>query len=212
MFIFGHTGITIGTALVISGMAAATHRPDDLKVKQLKSNSRPAEIEKEKGKQSFWVEGLEYLSNFMDIRLLAVGSMLPDIIDKPLGMILSESGRTYTHTLIITLIACGLGLYLYKWGKKVWFLTLSMGMISHLVLDQMWQTPHTLLWPLSGWTFPRVSEAHWLKEWLFTLVHNPEVYISEAVGLVVLASVSILLIRRHKFMKLFLHGKVQSDK
>jgi len=47
--------------------------------------------------------GIRKLPELLDYRLVLVGSMLPDIIDKPLGGLVFrealESGRTYCHTV-----------------------------------------------------------------------------------------------------------------
>lgn len=199
MFIFGHIGITVGAATIISGLATKS-RPDQ--------NKKETELENHQKRKSLLASWFESLANFMDVRLLIIGSMLPDIIDKPLGIILQNSGRTYTHTLLITLIACGLGLYLYKKHRSSWLLTLNIGMFSHLILDQMWQSPDTLFWPLVGWTFPRENPASWLSNWLSTLIHNPAVYISEIAGLLILMSILWFLIGKHKLWNFFLKGKV----
>src|SRR5665811_1301066 len=44
--------------------------------------------------------GLNSLSRFLDIRVLMIGSLFPDIIDKPLGFIGFGDGRSITHTLL----------------------------------------------------------------------------------------------------------------
>lgn len=199
MFIFGHIGITVGAATIISGLATKS-RPDQ--------NKKEAELENHQKRKSLLASWFESLANFMDVRLLIIGSMLPDIIDKPLGMIFLENGRTYFHTLIIALIVFGLGLYLYRSRKSIWLLTLNIGMFSHLILDYMWQTPDTLFWPLFGWTFPMENPASWLSNWLSTLIHNPAVYISEVAGLLILMSILWFLIGKRKLWNFFLKGKV----
>ncbi|KLU60294.1 hypothetical protein CEB3_c31450 [Peptococcaceae bacterium CEB3] len=51
----------------------------------------------------------------MDYRLVVVGSILPDLIDKPIGRILFqsrfESGRVYAHTLAFVILLTAIGLY-----------------------------------------------------------------------------------------------------
>ncbi len=239
MFIFGHIGITVGAAVIISGLVSQYRRQNTRKI-QIPSSPGASELEREvlkgmveerrkahnlkeskshpnpqtgslenQSNSSFFIyKWLESLNNFMDIRFLIIGSMLPDIIDKPLGMIFLENGRTYFHTLIIALIVFGLGLYLYRSRKSIWLLTLNIGMFSHLILDYMWQTPDTLFWPLFGWTFPMENPASWLSNWLSTLIHNPAVYISEVAGLLILMSILWFLIGKRKLWNFFLKGKV----
>ena len=62
MLLFGHAGITLGAAAIVAHAVSRT-----------KIDPAP--------KTSWFVA----LSRFVDIRLLVIGSMLPDIIDKPIG-------------------------------------------------------------------------------------------------------------------------------
>ena len=53
-------------------------------------------------------QGKKRFSESIDYRLVLLGSMLPDIIDKPLGGFIFKdalgSGRIYAHTLIFLLL------------------------------------------------------------------------------------------------------------
>ncbi len=86
----------------------------------------------------------------MDYRLIIIGSLLPDIIDKPVGMIILplHNGRVFGHTLLFILILLLIGL---KYRK---FLFLSFASFLHLIEDEMWKEPKTLFWPLLGFEFP----------------------------------------------------------
>lgn len=99
------------------------------------------------------------LKTVIDPRYLAVGSLLPDFIDKPLGMIVFASsisnGRMISHTLVFSLILFLVGLYLYNKRSDIRVITLASGAFFHLMEDQMWATPQTLFWPLFGWSFPK---------------------------------------------------------
>jgi len=80
---------------------------------------------------------------------LAIGSMLPDIIDKPLGLIIFGSmgmGRTVAHTLLFLAILAAISLRLGDRRAAA----LTLGVLVHLLLDGMWASPQTLLWPLCG--------------------------------------------------------------
>jgi inner membrane protein len=76
MLILAHTGITLGAAAVIASTA---------KDRRLIPKS--------------WLSPFRALSGYLDIRLLLVGSVLPDIIDKPVGLYFFReslgSGRIY---------------------------------------------------------------------------------------------------------------------
>ena len=119
----------------------------------------------------------------LDYRLLLVGSMLPDIIDKPLGIwLLRETvsnGRVFGHTLLFAAVLVGVGLYLYKARKKVGILCLALGTLAHFALDQMWLNLHTLLWPLFGFSFERQIVEDWLSGIISSLATEPKVYLPE---------------------------------
>ena len=100
--------------------------------------------------------GLDAAAKLIDYRLLAIGAILPDIIDKPLSwFVLPEAldtSRLIAHTLLFPL------LLLVVWrlflGRRLNFLLpLAIGSALHLLLDGMWGMPNTLLWPFMGWDF-----------------------------------------------------------
>ena len=96
-------------------------------------------------------------ARLIDYRILAVGALLPDIIDKPLSLIfqpevLDGTTRNIGHTLLFSL------LLLVVWrlvsGRRMNFLLpLGIGSALHLLLDGMFTLPSTLLWPFMGWEF-----------------------------------------------------------
>jgi len=61
------------------------------------------------------IKSAKNLQKIIDYRLVLIASMLPDIIDKPLGgVILKESignGRIYAHTFLFLLFLFGLGMF-----------------------------------------------------------------------------------------------------
>lgn len=99
------------------------------------------------------------LRTIIDPKYLVIGALLPDLIDKPLGMIIFAStfanGRIIAHTLLFSLSLLLMGLYIYQKRKDIKILTLASGSFFHLMEDQMWTTPITLFWPLFGLKFPR---------------------------------------------------------
>ncbi|MCF8011876.1 MAG: metal-dependent hydrolase [Clostridiales bacterium] len=121
----------------------------------------------------------------VDYRFILIGSVLPDLIDKPLGgLLLRETlgnGRTYSHTLafLILLFAAGL-LFKGKWRNV--FLTLAGASMMHHILDGMWRSPDTFLWPLYGWRFPRGVPENWIDQWIQNFLNNPFVFVPEITG------------------------------
>ncbi len=185
MLLFGHTGLTFGVTLLVSG---ATRLP----------NSRLA--------------ALGRLAARIDLRLLLLASLLPDLVDKPLGhYVLADlfgTGRIFTHTLLFFVIISGLGIWAY-WRGHLWPLTLALGSGSHLVLDAMWRDPVTLFWPAYGIQFPAATfEGSYLELLWYALTHYSEVYIPEIVGLLVFVFVGLRLSRRRQVLAFLRRGRL----
>lgn len=147
----------------------------------------------------------------IDIRLLLVGSLLPDLIDKPIGRFFFEetfqSGRIFGHTLLFFLLITLISYYRYQKHRKAGGLVLAFGTFTHLICDQMWFTLPTLLWPLYGWTFPR-SGVYWIENILQALLNNPLLFMPEILGLVILIRFTWVLVRRKRVYTFIRHGQV----
>ncbi len=101
------------------------------------------------------------VAKLIDYRILAVGALLPDIIDKPLAFILpgvlEGVGRNIGHTLLFSLLL--LVIWRLDSGRKLNFLLpLAIGSALHVLFDGMFTIPSTLLWPSMGWEF--VDSGH----------------------------------------------------
>lgn len=123
------------------------------------------------------------LSNRLDLIFLALGSMLPDIIDKPLGLLAFGSpnmGRTFAHTLLFLLILATVSFRL----RDIRSASLTWGVFVHLILDSMWSSPVILLWPLLG-GFPPAPYLDTLSylQILLSGLEKPEILIPELLGL-----------------------------
>ena len=172
MLLFGHVGITLGAAAAVAGNV----------------NRRE--------KKSWFAS----LSKYLDIRLLVVGSLLPDIIDKPVGQYLFRNtfnnGRIFSHTLLFLVVISGVGFLIYKKQRRTWLLALAAGTFTHLLLDQMWQTPATLFWPVFGLAFPKVDLEGWAQGIFHAMFHDPAVYIPEIIGLAIVLWFAAYAIKR----------------
>ena len=207
MLILGHTGITLGAAVLLSG---ALHAGGDEAGKRLghsgKAHSAP---KRSSSGKSTW---LTLLGDHIDMRLLFIGSLLPDIIDKPVGMFFFRdnlsNGRIFCHTLFFLLLITLTGIYLYQRRSKTWFLVLSFGTFTHLIFDQMWLTPQTLLWPLYGFAFEKVDLTLWTKNIFYALRTDPAVYVPELVGAAILVWFVVVLVRRRKVYAFIRNGQV----
>ena len=124
----------------------------------------------------------------VDYRLILVAALLPDLIDKPLGALLSLQARLWTHTLIF-LAALALLSRLRPLRAFTW---LAFGVAVHLTLDMIWFEPNVVLWPLYGWSFPAGTQS--LGGYVRTLLTDAYVQFGEIVG----ASILLLLGWRYR--------------
>jgi len=187
MLIFGHAGITLGAATLIAG--AATRGQTDTR-------------------RSWFAS----LSRRIDIRVLLVGSLLPDIIDKPVGQYFFRetfsNGRIFSHTLLFLIVLAGIGFYLFKRHRQVWMLTLAAGTFIHLILDQMWALPGTLFWPLLGFTFEKVELTDWFSNIFTVLFSSPARYLPELIGLAIVVWFGLVLVFRKRVSVFIRYGRV----
>lgn len=187
MLILGHVGLTLGTAALVAGAR--------------------------RGNRFSLAAWLTSLGSHIDIRLLIIGSLLPDIIDKPIGQFFFKEtfsqGRIFSHTLLFLIIVTLGGLYFYFRRNRVGLLTIAIGTLSHLIFDQIWRTPQTLFWPLYGFTFTRIELGEWIPNILTALLTNPQVYLPEMAGAIILLWFGVMLLRRKKVYAFIRYGQVR---
>ena len=118
MLVFGHTGITLGVAALLG---RASYKRDFLpavvKCPDERSKLLTEETSDCNHPSMSKVSWLSSLANHIDIRVLLLGSLLPDIIDKPVGLYFwrdtFSNGRIFCHTLLFLMVITLAGLYLY---------------------------------------------------------------------------------------------------
>lgn len=144
----------------------------------------------------YFLSHLSSKNNFWAaVPYIVVGSLLPDIIDKPLGRIIFAeeigSGRIFSHTLLFVTLLCLAGYYLYRQGQHN-LLVIAAASFCHLLEDSMWNSPVVLFWPFLGWEFPRDEISGSFIEYLMLIfsrsytVAFTEVFISEMIGLLII--------------------------
>jgi inner membrane protein len=197
MFFFAHTGITLGIAEMARVASAWSSRRAGRQVIPTGSldsagaapESSNSVVTKPRPSRVAWGDPPAPLAAYL---VLFLGSLLPDIIDKPLGVVFLgsffSSGRTLGHTLVFVALLAGFGALLFLRRGKAWGLVLAGAVAVHLILDEMWTEPRVILWPLYGWTF---SSGHghgnnWIQGWIEDLL-EPHYYVPEMVGFLVLA-------------------------
>ncbi|MFC1908803.1 metal-dependent hydrolase [Chloroflexota bacterium] len=207
MLVFGHTGITLGVAIFLAGVLRRNRLPVTIESEAEEPSSGHSRLVANRK-----ASGLTHLINLIDTRLILIGALLPDIIDKPVGQFFFRetfnNGRIFGHTLIFLIMVTAVGIYLYRRNSRTWLLTLSFGTITHLLLDQMWLNSKTLFWPLLGLSFERGEVDNYVLSIFQTLLTNPIVYITELVGLAVLIWFFWTIFRRRKIYSLIKYGKV----
>jgi len=190
MLLFGHVGITAGFWLG---------------------------LDKALPKRGLFLSRLSAITGAIDYRLALVGSMLPDIIDKPMGHYFLagtfNNGRIFAHTLIFLFILLSIGLYRLWRGGRTGFIILALCSGGHLILDEMWRTPQTLFWPLHGWDFPKSPQVmDWrqvLSSWIEGLETNSATYIPEIMGLVIFLSIGLVLLRSGRLVQFLRNGSLR---
>ena len=84
----------------------------------------------------------------------AIGSVLPDLVDKGLGHIVFsaslDNGRIFFHSLGIVLLFAVVGLIVWRYYRSFAFLVVGFGVLIHQVVDMMWKEPVTWNYPLLG--------------------------------------------------------------
>jgi len=198
MLVLGHAGITLGAGVLLNSAL-------------IKSGYAP--FKGQSPQSSGRLSWFSSLGSRIDIRILMIGSLLPDIIDKPVGQLLLrntlDNGRIFSHTLLFLLIITLIGIYLYRARRRNWLLVLSAGTLSHLILDEMWRTPETLFWPLFGFAFQRLEDlTYWLQGIWYVLFHAPSVYIPEVIGAVILLWFTLALVKRGRLFSFLIRGRV----
>lgn len=148
----------------------------------------------------------------IDYRVVLIGSILPDIVDKPIGAFLFRStfhnSRIFGHTLLFSLILICVGLYRSMRKGKNRILLLGISSSIHLVLDSMWLFTSILFWPYYGLKFPQRPEGNWLNNDLIRLITDPAYYLPETIGFIILACFIIRTIRKQQFKDFIKKGKL----
>lgn len=129
----------------------------------------------------------------MDLRFLALGAVLPDLIDTPIGIVgWSSLGavRLASHGILFGALVMVAVLIFTRRGpvRKRWML-LSTGVLLHLLLDAMWNLPDTLWWPFLGSEFSATGFSTY-GSYVQDLLTNPVMWAGEALGLIYLIALA----------------------
>ncbi len=150
----------------------------------------------------------------IDYRFVLIGALLPDIIDKPLGLIILNygNGRLIAHTLVFALLLTMIALWKKdtpidaKGVMHMRLYALSGGAWIHLLLDSMWLFPVTLFWPFLG----NFQHGNITIYAIGDSITQPMNYLSEAAGLAILLYLVIRnrLYKKPNLMKFIRKGQI----
>ena len=185
LFVFGHVGLTWGGSLLL--IEAGRRLPLARRLP------------------------LDQVASAVDYRLVIAGSMLPDVVDKPLGVFVLgdevSSGRAFAHSLAFV-SAIALASLLRRGAARRLLAPVALGAAAHLVFDRMWREPRTLLWPLLGWRIERVDVSGWWRQMLEQLFADPYTYVSEVAGAAVVVALMAFLARRGRLRDFLSSGRM----
>ncbi len=188
MFLLGHIGITVGIVYLLAWLIS-THII--------------------KGKP-----GTSLLGD-IDFRIVIIAAILPDIIDKIVGLIILKeeisNGRLFTHSIVIIGIfsICLLVFTKINSGHILKSLFYISPLYFHLLLDRMWEEPPTLFWPLLGTSFPRLDIE--ISDYFNILLSDPYILVSEVLGILIILTLLVRyrLFIREQFFNFLRDGKLK---
>jgi inner membrane protein len=126
----------------------------------------------------------------MDLRMLLLGALLPDLIDTPIGLAFYDTFRgvrLFTHGLVLAAVTMiGVVLATRRGRPRKTWMPLAIGLLFHILFDAMWLDPETLWWPLLGTSFTPAG-AETAGVYVLSVLTDWKVWGPEAIGLIYLA-------------------------
>lgn len=128
----------------------------------------------------------------IDYRLAALVAIAPDLVDKPLSLLVftdSQTTQGLGHTLVAHLAVAAVVLL---FARRFW--PYAAVLAFHLACDQMWRYPRTLLWPFLGPNFHPWKPIEGLNGFLeayIWIAMRPEVLTLELIGLAMLTVLAV---------------------
>lgn len=165
-------------------------------------------------------------NNFIDYRIVMVGSVLPDIIDKPLIQIIyglkSHDGHFIAHSLIFSgwAIVIGIIILIINTNKSVFLLGICS--LIHQIFDKMMVMPNVFF-------LPNVNSSHFIVLKRLEFIHNvtipiytrspylrdvviyfekPYVFISEVIGIMSILYFVCKLFINKGYIKFLKYGRL----
>lgn len=104
----------------------------------------------------------------VDMRFLATGAVLPDLIDLTAATLLgTTTAELWAHSLVVpTLVGAGVLLATRRGRRRRAWMALVVAWMLHLLVDRMWLDTAAFLWPFFGWDIVEsTGVSFWAEAW-----------------------------------------------
>lgn len=130
----------------------------------------------------------------VDLRFLAAGVVLPDVIDLVAATVLgAERGELWAHSLIVPTLVAVVVLATTRRGRRrrAW-MALVVAWLLHLLIDRMWLEAEVFLWPVFGWDIVTPDDGgFWPAAW-GRAMEDPWRWVLEALGIAYLVGLAVV--------------------
>ncbi len=130
--------------------------------------------------------------NRLDVRLIALATSAPDLVDKPLAALYFyrrfKAAMLFAHTLLAQLLVIWITV-----TKMPQHWPYAVAFLLHGLEDRLWLFRDTFWWPLHGWRFHvwrkqgseqrEIQSAYW-----HAFTRRPELWVWEVLGLLALVA------------------------
>lgn len=147
----------------------------------------------------------------IDYRLILLGALIPDLIDKPLIFLvdpdfINSSLRSVGHSLVGAVVMLAVvWIVTRRWqGASVSSFGFALGL--HLLMDRMWEMPEVLLWPMLGRMLPAqdIPFSHWFRIHFEQFPTTP----SDLIGIALLVLFVAQVLRSRGVLRLLKTGQL----
>jgi hypothetical protein len=102
----------------------------------------------------------------LDYRLLGLCALAPDLIDKPLAILVFTEAHTSQLIAHSLLMSAAILVVALLWQRRA--IPYLLAFSAHLVADRMWNHTESFWWPFYGWN----------AFWQFKLMNTPETMVA----------------------------------
>ncbi|WP_093795998.1 metal-dependent hydrolase [Sporomusa acidovorans] len=140
-----------------------------------------------------------------------VGSLLPDLIDKPVGILSAGNHifiKSFGHSLFFLVLLYNISKLLRNNRHRSLCLTLWIGSILHDLFDLMWHFPKVLFWPVPLPNLPEEPYGPWGQTIYFGEFHFQLLLVLEFVGGFILLVTFIKLLFENRIKHFLKTGEI----